>query len=75
MLETLFLAVIIVDCFLSTQVISLAKLLLLGITCLFITSKVEEIGVSPPIMHFLHYTSYTKDEVFLVEQYVLKTLE
>ena len=26
-------------------------------------------------MHFLHYTSYTKDEVFLAERYILKTLE
>ena len=52
--ETLILAVNIVDCFLSARVISLAKLSLLGITCLFISSKVEEIGASPPIMHFLH---------------------
>ena len=50
--ETLFLTVNIINCFLSAQVVSLAKLQLVGITCLFIASKVKEI-VSPSIMHFL----------------------
>ena len=41
--ETLFLCINIIDRFLSVRVVSLAKLQLVGITCLFITAKVEEI--------------------------------
>jgi len=41
--ETLFLCMNIIDRFLSAQVVSLAKLQLVGITYLFISSKVEEI--------------------------------
>ena len=37
-----------IDCFLPTCTVSLAKLQLVGITCLFIASKVEEI-ISPSI--------------------------
>ena len=74
--ETLFLAVNLIDRFLSARVVSLAKLQLVGITCLFIASKVEEI-VSPSIMHFLHCAdaSYTENEILQAERYVLKTLE
>jgi len=64
--ETLFLCVDIMDRFLSAQVASLAKLQLVGITCLFISSKVEEI-VTPSISHFLHCmdSSYTESEILL----------
>ena len=74
--ETLFLAINIIDCFLSACTVSLAKLQLVGITCLFITSKVEEI-MSPSITHFLNCvdSSYTENEILQVEQYVLNTLE
>ena len=74
--ETLFLAVNIIDCILSAHVVSLAKLPLVGITSLFITSKVEEV-VSPPIVRFLNCTamSYMRDEMLQVEQYVLKMLK
>ena len=48
--EILFLAINIIDRFLPTCTISLAKLQLVGITCLFIASKVEEI-MSPSITH------------------------
>ena len=61
LLETLFLCVYIINRFLSAQVVSLAKLQLVGITCLFISSKVEEI-VAPSVSHFLHCmdSSYTE---------------
>ena len=74
--EMLFLAVNVIDRILSARIVSLAKLLLVGITSLFIASKVEEV-VSPPIVHFLNCTatSYTRDEMLQVEQYVLKTLK
>ena len=76
MSETLFLAVNIIDCVLSAHVVSLAKLPLVGITSLFIASKVEEV-VSPPIVRFLNCTatSYTRDGMLQAERYILKMLE
>ena len=74
--ETLFLAVNIIDRFLSAHVVSLAKLRLVSITCLFIASKVEVI-VSPSVSHFLYCadSSYTESEILQAEKYVLKTLD
>ena len=73
--ETLFLAVNIFNRLLSAQIVSLAKLQLVGITSLLIASKVEEI-VPPSITLFLHCAnrSYTKDEVLKAKRYVLKML-
>ncbi|KAF6757755.1 g2/mitotic-specific cyclin cdc13 [Ephemerocybe angulata] len=67
--ETLFLCVNIIDRFLSARVVSLAKLQLVGITCLFIAAKTEEI-VAPGVGHFLSVadSSYT-------DATVLKTLD
>ena len=67
--ETLFFAVNLINHFLSTRAISLAKLQLVGITCLFITSKINEIEL-PSIIHFLHQctnSSYTKNDIFQAE--------
>lgn len=66
--ETLFLAVGIIDRFLSARIVSLVKLQLVGITCLFVASKVEEI-VSLSVSHFLYCTdsSYTESEIFQAE--------
>jgi hypothetical protein len=68
----------IIDRFLSAQleVVSLAKLQLVGITCLFVASKVEEI-VAPSVPHFPHCTdsSHTESEILLAERYVLKTID
>ena len=74
--EMLFLAVNVIDHVLSACIVSLAKLPLVGITSLFIASKVEEV-MSPPIVRFLNCTttSYTRDEMLQAERYVLKTLE
>jgi G2/mitotic-specific cyclin 1/2 len=74
--ETLFLAVNIIDRFLSARVVSLAKLQLVGITCLFIAAKTEEI-VSPGVSHFLSVadSTYTESEILQAERYVLKTLD
>jgi G2/mitotic-specific cyclin 2 len=62
--ETFFLCVNIIDRFLPSPVVSLAKLQLVGITCLFISSKVEEIA-APSISHFLHCadSSHTESEI------------
>jgi len=66
----------IIDRFLSARVVSLAKLQLVGITCLFLSSKVEEI-VAPSVSHFLHCadSSYTESEILLAERYVLETID
>ncbi|KAG6816430.1 hypothetical protein H0H87_006092 [Tephrocybe sp. NHM501043] len=74
--ETLFLCVNIIDRFLSARVVSLAKLQLVGVTCMFIAAKFEEI-VAPSVNHFLMCAdaSYTESEILQAERYVLKTLD
>jgi len=74
--ETLFLCVNIIDRFLSARVVSLVKLQLVGITCMFIASKVEEI-ISPSAANFLYCadSSYSETEILQAERYVLKTLD
>ncbi|EGO18798.1 hypothetical protein SERLADRAFT_353171, partial [Serpula lacrymans var. lacrymans S7.9] len=75
--ETLFLCVNLIDRFLSTRVVSLAKLQLVGITCLFVAAKVEEI-VAPSVAHFLYSNTLgpisLETEILQAECYVLKTL-
>ncbi|KAH9077906.1 cyclin-like protein [Lactarius deliciosus] len=63
--ETLYLAINIIDRFLSARVVSLAKLQL-----------VEEI-VAPSAVNFLYCadSSYTEAEILQAEKYILKTLE
>jgi len=74
--ETLFLCVNIMDRFLSARVVSLAKLQLVGVTCLFIAAKVEEI-LAPSVSHFLMCaeSTYTESEILQAERYILKTLD
>ncbi|KAI0318765.1 cyclin-like protein [Amylostereum chailletii] len=74
--ETLFLATNIIDRFLSARVVSLAKLQLVGITCMFIAAKVEEI-VAPSAANFLYCAdaSHTEVEILQAKRYILKTLE
>lgn len=69
--ETLFLAVNIIDRFLSLRVCSLPKLQLVGITALFIASKYEEV-MCPSIANFIYMADggYTDDEILKAEQYV-----
>jgi G2/mitotic-specific cyclin 2 len=74
--ETLYLAVNIIDRFLSLRVVSLVKLQLVGLTSLFIASKYEEV-VSPSIQNFLYMAEdgYTEDEIVRAERYVLQVLK
>ncbi|PIL27699.1 hypothetical protein GSI_10852 [Ganoderma sinense ZZ0214-1] len=74
--ETLFLCVNVIDRFLSTRVVSLAKLQLVGITCMFVAAKLEEI-VAPSASNFLYCadSSYTEAEILQAERYVLKTID
>ncbi|KDQ60187.1 hypothetical protein JAAARDRAFT_56150 [Jaapia argillacea MUCL 33604] len=74
--ETLFLCCNIIDRFLSARVVSIAKLQLVGVACMFIASKTEEI-VSPSVVNFLHCadSSYSEQEILQAERYILKTLD
>jgi len=51
--EILYLAVNIIDLSLSARVVSFPKLQLVGITCMFLAAKVEEI-VAPSAINFLY---------------------
>ncbi|CEQ39394.1 SPOSA6832_00909 [Sporobolomyces salmonicolor] len=70
--ETIFLAVNIIDRFLSVRVVSLVKFQLVGVTALFIAAKYEEV-VCPSVSNFLYMTDggYTDDEILKAERYVL----
>jgi hypothetical protein len=74
--ETLFLAVNIIDRFLSTKVVPLDKLQLVGVTAMFIASKYEEV-LSPHVGNFVHVADdgFTVEEVLCAERYTLQTLK
>ena len=74
--ETLFLAINIVDRFLSSKVVPLDKLQLVGITAMFIASKYEEV-LSPHVGNFVHVADdgFTVEEVLSAERYTLTTLK
>lgn len=74
--ETLFLAVNIIDRFLSAKVVPLDKLQLVGVTAMFIASKYEEV-LSPHIGNFVHVAEdgFTVDEVLSAERYTLQCLK
>ena len=74
--ETLYLAINIIDRFLSLRVVSLVKLQLVGLTAMFIASKYEEV-VSPSIQNFIYMADggYTDEEVLKAERYILQVLE
>lgn len=74
--ETLFLAVNIVDRFLSSKVVPLDKFQLVGVTAMFIASKYEEV-LSPHIGNFVHVADngFTVEEVLAAERYTLTALK
>ena len=73
--ETLFLAVNIIDRFLSTKVVRLEKLQLVGATAMFIASKYEEV-LSPHVQNFRHVSDdgFTEAEILSAERYILAAL-
>lgn len=73
--ETIFLAVNIVDRFLSTKIVELDRLQLVGITAMFIASKYEEV-LSPHIHNFKHVADngFSEEEILKAERYVLAAL-
>ncbi|KAI9761382.1 MAG: hypothetical protein M4579_001032 [Chaenotheca gracillima] len=73
--ETLFLAVNIIDRFLSSKVVQLDRLQLVGVTAMFIASKYEEV-LSPHVANFRHVADdgFTEQEILSAERYVLSAL-
>ncbi|KAI6003422.1 cyclin-like protein [Pisolithus marmoratus] len=74
--ETLWIAINIVDRFLSRRPVALVKLQLVGVTAMFIAAKYEEI-VAPSVDEFVYMTEsgYTKEEILKGERVVLQTLD
>ncbi|KAH1072231.1 hypothetical protein J1N35_024559 [Gossypium stocksii] len=74
--DTLHLTVSYIDRFLSSHPVSRNKLQLLGVSCMLIASKYEEI-TPPHIDDFCYITdnSYTKEEVVGMEKEILKLLD
>lgn len=74
--ETLFLAVNIIDRFLSAKMVQLDRLQLVGVTAMFIASKYEEV-LSPHVANFRHVADdgFTEDEILSAERYVLSALD
>ena len=73
--ETLFMTILIIDRYCSSEQISRIKYQCLGITALMIACKHEEINV-PKVEDFIYITdnAYTKEEVFKMENDVLSKL-
>ncbi|TIC89406.1 G2/mitotic-specific cyclin-B [Colletotrichum higginsianum] len=73
--ETLFLAINIIDRFLSEKVVQLDRLQLVGITAMFIASKYEEV-LSPHVANFRHVADdgFSEAEILSAERFVLGTL-
>jgi hypothetical protein len=73
--ETLFLAVNIIDRFLSAKVVQLDRLQLVGVTAMFIASKYEEV-LSPHVQNFRHVADdgFTEEEILSAERFVLTAL-
>ncbi|TXT10802.1 hypothetical protein VHUM_02307 [Vanrija humicola] len=74
--ETLWIAVNLVDRFLSVRVVSLNKLQLVGVTAMFIAAKYEEI-LAPSVDEFVYMTEngYSKEEILKGERIILQTLD
>ncbi|KAF2173182.1 hypothetical protein M409DRAFT_49663 [Zasmidium cellare ATCC 36951] len=74
--ETLFLAVNIIDRFLSSKVVQLDRLQLVGVTAMFIASKYEEV-LSPHVQNFVHVADdgFKDAEILSAERFILATLD
>jgi G2/mitotic-specific cyclin 1/2 len=74
--ETLFLAVNIIDRFLSAEIVALDRLQLVGVTAMFIASKYEEV-LSPHVANFSHVAdeTFSDKEILDAERHVLHVLE
>lgn len=73
--ETLFLAVNIIDRFLSAEVVALDRLQLVGVTAMFIAAKYEEV-LSPHVATLSHVAdeTFSDKEILDAERHVLAVL-
>ncbi|CCF55537.1 hypothetical protein KAFR_0A00990 [Kazachstania africana CBS 2517] len=73
--ETLYLAINTLDRFLCEEIVEICHLQLIGIACLFIAAKYEEV-YSPSIHSFAFETNgtYTVDDIKSAERYILQIL-
>ncbi|KAG7662718.1 CLB2 [[Candida] subhashii] len=73
--ETLFLAINIMDRFMSIEIVQIDKLQLLATASLFIAAKYEEV-FSPSIKNYAYFTdgAYVEEEILQAEKYVLTIL-
>jgi cyclin A len=74
--QTLHLTVAFVDRFLSEMAVQRGKLQLVGVTCMLLASKYEEI-YPPCVDDFVYITdnTYSKEQVLKMEHVVLKVLQ
>ncbi|KZS92347.1 hypothetical protein SISNIDRAFT_412759 [Sistotremastrum niveocremeum HHB9708] len=74
--ETLWIAVNIMDRFLSKRAVSLEKVQLVGMTALFIAAKYEEI-IAPSVEEFVWISdkAFSREEILKGERIVLQTLD
>ncbi len=75
MSETLHLAVTLMDRFLSKTAVQRNRLQLVGVTCMLLASKYEEI-YSPAVADYVYITdnTYTREEILAMEGNILSTL-
>lgn len=73
--ETLFLAVNYVDRFLSSKIVSLGKLQLVGATAIFVAAKYEEVNC-PSVQEIVYMVDngYSMDEILKAERFMLSML-
>ncbi|KAF0988400.1 hypothetical protein HZS_6487 [Henneguya salminicola] len=74
--ETLFMAVNYLDRFMSIKKVILDEFQLIGITCLFISSKLNDVNL-PQINEFVYVTEnlYTRDNIIDTEKEIISALE
>lgn len=74
--ETLWIAINIIDRFLSRRVVSVVKLQLVGVTAMFIAAKYEEI-IAPSVEEYVKMTEggYKRDEILKGEKIILQTID
>uniref|UniRef100_A0A914WAG2 Cyclin N-terminal domain-containing protein n=1 Tax=Plectus sambesii TaxID=2011161 RepID=A0A914WAG2_9BILA len=74
--ETLHMTVLLLDRFLQTAQVPKDQLQLVGVTCMFIASKYEEM-YAPEISDFVYITdnTYTKREILRMEMKIFSTLK
>jgi hypothetical protein len=74
--ETLFLAINIIDRYLSLKLVQLDRLQLIGVTAMLIASKYEEV-MSPHVSAFVHVADegFEEKDIFQVERHILSSLK